>query len=183
MSEDKKDAQTSKTDRTPEEVRKVLVEHYKFEEDDERLDDLVERELSKNKELSTAIRQKRDWRNKAGDLEKKEKPDDKTPSAPSSEVDDILDLQADGYAPAEIKKLKEYSKKMNVSISEVKNDPYIKSGIEAERAKDEAEDATPSPSTRTFKTKAGEKSFGDLSEGERRENFDNLKGKVKKSSE
>ena len=90
-----------------------------------------------------------------------------------SEIDDILSLQADGYSPKEIKTLKVYSKKMNVPLSEVMNDSFIKSGIEAEREKEKVVSATPPPSEGVFLSKEG-KEFSKMDKNEREGNWDKV---------
>lgn len=72
------------------------------------------------------------------------------PPAPQSSVDltKVLQLRSEGYSDAEVLRLSEYSKRMNMPIDEVAKDPFIKSGIEGERARVKAENGTPAPSSR-----------------------------------
>lgn len=87
-----------------------------------------------------------------------------------SEIDDILSLQADGYSAKEIKTLKTYSKKMSVPLSEVMNDPFIKSGINAEREKEKVESATPPPSDSINLSEEG-KEFKKMDKKDREKNW------------
>jgi hypothetical protein len=60
-----------KAKRSRDDVKKVFMETYGFEEDDTRLEKLVDRELAHSKVVSKLIGQKIHWREKAGS-EKKE---------------------------------------------------------------------------------------------------------------
>lgn len=60
-----------KSKRSKEDIRNIFIKDYGFEEDDSRLDNLVERELAHSKIVSKLIGQKVHWREKAG-TEKKE---------------------------------------------------------------------------------------------------------------
>ena len=62
------------------------------------------------------------------------------------DIGEVLALRSEGYSDAEILRMRQYSKKANVSILELAQDPLVKSGIEAERSKAQVEQATPPPS-------------------------------------
>ena len=113
---------------------------------------------------------------KRKEIQKEVKPEVKEET---SEIDDILELQAEGYSPAEIKTIKQYSKRMNANFSEVLKDPYIKSGILAEREKNKTQNATPPSSSRVFTVGDTKKSFSDMNKEERKKAFDSLQLKNK----
>lgn len=90
-------------------------------------------------------------------------------------VEDVLELQEQGYSPGEIKKLATYSKHMNLPLFELVKDDLIKSGIETARAKAKADNAIPEPSNRGFAV--GDKNFMDMSPEERKANYQALMAK------
>lgn len=84
-------------------------------------------------------------------------PIDKPVSQKSEQVDEldvVLALQAEGKTPAEIKTLREYSRRMNKPIHEVAADPILKAGLEALRKQEQTQSAIPSPSKRSFTYKS-----------------------------
>lgn len=124
---------------------------------------------------------------------KEEKPED-TPSAKPtpSKVGDIsitavLDLQAQGFSPIEIKDLNEEAKTMGVPIDTLISNTKYMAGVEASRDKDKVEQATPRPTSsnpiklqggKTFKgVIASEKSTKDDKQKAFEEQRDNILGK------
>ena len=65
---------------------------------------------------------------------------------PSDDLEVALSLLSRGYSDAEVLTARKYARRMGISVEEVINDPFIKSGFEAERAKAKVEQATPAPS-------------------------------------
>ena len=61
-------------------------------------------------------------------------------------LSEALRLRSAGYSDQEVLTLGNYADRLGVSIDEVANDPFIKAGIEAERAKVKSSEATPPPS-------------------------------------
>lgn len=132
------------------------------------------------KPLLTEIARKKHWREKAEkerverlrvEEENKQlkvdlaaKPKD-TPPAQGDDIETVLKLRAEGKTDAEILQLRKYAKRMNTTIDEVAADPFIKAGLDAERAKASVVQGTPSPSNRT--PKIDNKSWGELSAAER----------------
>lgn len=90
-------------------------------------------------------------------------------------VDAVLQLQAEGFGPADILEFKKEALDMGVSIdSLVKNKRFI-SGFRAEKQAIEAEkkgtDATPSSSSRNFFASKDNKTYGQMSKQERETAF------------
>ena len=104
------------------------------------------------------------------------KTEEKPPiSAPSrDELDTVLDLQSKGYTPAEIRKARDYAKRLSMPIDEVLNDEIIKAGFEAERAKIKVDRATPPPSGRTVPYKGA----GKMSEAKTRDEREAAFGEI-----
>jgi|GEM_PF-5627880 len=135
-----------------------------------------------DKTLQTEIARKRHWRDKAQKTieENKKLQEELTkyksaPESPKASPDDIetvLDLRSQGFSDGEVLKLRHYSKKMNTPISEIVNDPFIRAGIESEREKSKIQIATPKPSNRAISV--GGKSWSEMSDKERRENFSKM---------
>ncbi|MBK9272787.1 MAG: hypothetical protein IPM48_14475 [Saprospiraceae bacterium] len=85
-------------------------------------------------------------------------------------IESVLDLRTKGYSDAEILAFNKYAKKMNVPISEIIEDPFIKAGIEAERQKAKVEQTTPNPSNGTMTVKG--KTWAQMTPEERKMNYD-----------
>lgn len=92
-----------------------------------------------------------------------------TPESPkiSDDIEDKVDLRLSGYSRDEIALMETYAKGRGQRLSEVKNDPFVISGIEGLRAKAKVAAATPPPSkgSSTVKGKEGPKSFTDWKQG------------------
>jgi hypothetical protein len=150
-------------------------------------ENLIEDEdLKKN--LQTVVAQKKHFREKhqkvmqefedykkahPDTVEKKEVVPVAEPEKNTSQSDDIetvLDLRAKNYSDSEILTLRKYAKKMNTPIAEIIEDPFIKSGIEAERQKAKVEQNTPNPSAGTFTAKG--KTWAQMTPDERKTNYD-----------
>lgn len=144
------------------------------------------------KPLLTEVARKKHWREKAqkeAEARKKleeelqkyreapAKAPEKIPSKPQESVDEmdvVLQLNSEGYSPSEIRDLRAKAKRYNVPISDLVNDPLVKAGLEASRAKAKSTEATPAPSSRSSKLSVGNKSWSDMNDGERRANFDKI---------
>ncbi len=140
-----------------EEIKKEIIEKYGFdpEEHEELIEKLTNDKLEDRKRLSTAIKQKRSWRDKFKSTEKSVVKTDKevkqkiNPSDIDSLVEaklneklrekEINDLDFD----EEIKKqIETYAKVNNVGIKEATNSNYIKFLIKENKEKEVIDDAT-----------------------------------------
>jgi len=63
---------------------------------------------------------------------------------------------------------------MDLSFGEVLQDPYIKSGIEAERSRTQTQEATPSPSSKVYSVGDTKKSFREMNKDEAKDAFNKL---------
>jgi hypothetical protein len=101
-------------------------------------------------------------------------------SAPQQDdIETVLQMRAEGYSDKEVLTLRSYAKRMNTPIHEVAKDPFIMSGILAEREKARSLSASPSPSTQPFVGKTG-KSYKDMTSEERKEHFADITAKFRK---
>ena len=147
-------------------IRTQIISDYGFDEDDdkEKIDKLVKKEVDHKKSLSTVIGQKRKYR----DLVNKPKETPKTdPPTPKEEKGKDLDKAIakaietskldDMEYPDDLKKAIAQVAKINeISVRSAVADPYIKAKIELWEKKKEAEE---SALNRT--NKSGKKSSGD----------------------
>lgn len=108
---------------------------------------------------------------------KQPKAPQQTPQEPKTDdIESVLSLRAKGHSDAEILTLRKYARKMGVSIDEVMNDPFIMSGIEAERAKAKVDSNTPPPSSRSVTLR--EKPVDQLSDKDIADNYQELMSKA-----
>lgn len=141
-------------DSKEDEIRTTLAEELGLSEDEdsEKLDKLVAREIEHRKTLSTAVRQKIDWRTKAqGDgkgkpAPKKEKIDLSDPEAIRKEAEaaaeaklEERDLSEMEYSDKVKEQIKKVAKLNGTSVRVAAKDPYIQSMV-AEEAKQAAID-------------------------------------------
>jgi len=160
-------------------IRSEVIEKYGLNEDDnsELIDKLVGDFKEGRKNLSTAIRQKIDWRTKAqtpkGEKQevKPQEPAQKT--TPPTSVEDIDKLVGEKFEERDLasmelsdelkSEVKAYAKAKKISYREAAKSEYITflKGKEDERIK--AEEASASSSGKSIKAK---RDFGNLSEGE-----------------
>lgn len=158
-------------DRSEDEIRSSVVEQYKLnsEEQSELIDSLVTDKLEDQKKLSTAIRQKRDWREKAEkpaevQTDKKEEDIPQTPKTDFNEEDILKKMEASveaKFAEKELnslglsdelkKEVKSFAKVNDVSINEAMESSYVQFRKSEEEEKVEAEDASISPSHKSAK--------------------------------
>lgn len=145
-------------------IRTQIISEYGFNEDDdkERIDKLVQKEMGYKKSLSTAIGQKRKYRDEFTKLKtsKVEQPKSEDLSKDfDKKLNEALekrDLEALDY-PDDIKKAIAQVAKINeTSVKNATSDPYVQAKIEAWNKKKEAEEAA---LNRT--NKGGKKSPGD----------------------
>lgn len=131
-----------------EEVREKLSSELGLSEEDNKdlLDKLVTKELDSHKKLSTAVRQKIDWRTKATDGQSTDKPPTKTAKAVGVSLEDVSkaaeeaaekkfaerDLNEMSHSDSIKEQIKKVSTLSNVSIRKAAEDPYIVSLIETE---------------------------------------------------
>ena len=123
------------------EVRNSIIEKFELDEEDNKdlIDKLVISEGEAHKNLSTAIKQKRNWREKAtAKIEPKVPEGTPQPSQPKSEdsvnvdqkIKDILeerDLDSlNSISDADKKELKAYAKSANISIKEATKTDFFK---------------------------------------------------------
>lgn len=170
MEEEKKENLNSQNeDDVNDDINDDFSEEEKLEDENSDLSDeeKIKALEEKNKQLFQRAK-KAELKNKEDRNRKENIPDKK--DIPS-EIDDILSLQADGYSAKEIKTFKEYSKKMGISVGEVKDDPFIRGGIEAEREKEKVESATP-PSSDGVSLSKEQKEFKKMNRDDREKNWD-----------
>ena len=86
-------------------------------------------------------------------------------------VDAVLELQSEGFSPKDILEFKKEAQDMGVSIDTlVKNKRFIagfKAEKDADKAKDNATNATPSGSSRSFFASDSKKEFKDMNKQEK----------------
>lgn len=92
-----------------------------------------------------------------------------TPAAPLDELDAVLELQSKGFSPNEVREAKAFAKRTGQTLNAVASDKYFTAGIEADRAKQSVEQATPAPSSRTLSV--GNKTWAEMTPDERKANF------------
>ena len=158
-----------------EDIRSQTIEKYGLNEDDnsELIDKLVEGEKEGQKKLSTAIRQKVDWRTKAQTPKEEEKevkpqePAPKTQPVSSEEIDKMVgekfeerDLASMDLSDELKSEVKAYAKAKGISYREAAKSPYFDfiKGKEDERI--QADEASNSSSGKTIRAK---RDFGNLS--------------------
>lgn len=177
---------SNETEFKPEELEKDSGEMEEFAN---QLDDEL------RKPLLTEIARKKHWREKAKkETEERQKLEEelkkyrepvaeaqKNPSPkPQEQVDEmdvVLQLNSEGYSPSEIRDLRAKAKRYNVPISDLVNDPLVKSGLEATRAKAKSEQATPAPSNRSSGISVEGKSWSEMKPEERAANFSKIMAK------
>jgi len=158
-----------------EDIRSQTIEKYGLSEDDnsELIDKLVEGEKEGQKKLSTAIRQKVDWRTKAQTPKEEEKevkpqePAPKTQPVSSEDIDKMVgekfeerDLASMDLSDELKSEVKAYAKAKGISYREAAKSPYFDfiKGKEDERI--QADEASNSSSGKTIRAK---RDFGNLS--------------------
>jgi hypothetical protein len=97
------------------------------------------------------------------------------------DMEDIVDLRVSGYSKEEIDTVKAFARGRGISsLSEAVKDPFITAGIKAQREAQKREDAQPAPAQRTAPQRHSNKPFGEMTEDERRQNFEKLKAKAQR---
>lgn len=97
------------------------------------------------------------------------------------DMEDIVDLRVSGYSKEEIETVKAFARGRGIaSLSEAVKDPFITAGIKAQREAQKREDAQPAPAQRTAPQRQSNKSFAEMTEDERRQNFEKLKAKAQR---
>ena len=168
-------------------IRTQVISEYGFDEeiDKERIDKLVQKEISYKKSLSTAIGQKRKYReeytklssSKVDDGAKNFKPEDLDKHV--NEVLEKRELESLEY-PDDIKKaISQVAKIEGVSIRKAMSEPYVAAKIEAYNKKKEAEEAALGRSDKSGKGKHSEDPLTppdvDLATEEGRKEYDKWK--------
>ena len=166
---------------TNEDLKKEIIEKYGFNEEDneELIEKLLEDKLEERKKLGTAIKQKRNWREKFNTIkpeekeikkEIKEENKDSKISLSQTEIDALVEKRLnEKFDEKEIdsadlsdelkKEAKNYAKVNEVTIKEALKSDYIQYKIEKEKDKVEIDDA--SISNKHDKTKSN-KNFKDM---------------------
>jgi len=161
-----------------EDIRSQIIEKYGLNEDDnsELIDKLVEDNKEGHKNLSTAIRQKIDWRTKAQtpkEEKKEEKPQEPAPKTQPVSVEELDKMVGEKFEERDLasmdlsdelkSEVKAYAKAKKISYREAAKSEYFNfiKGKEDERIK--AEEASASSTGKTIKAK---QDFGNLGEGE-----------------
>jgi preprotein translocase subunit SecD len=154
------------------------------------IDDTLIEDEDLKKNLQTVVAQKKHYREKYQkvnseyeeykkthpDTQTIEKKEDKPVTQPtetkasSDDIETVLEMRAKGYSDSELLTLRKYAKRMSVPISEIADDPLIKSAIEVERQKAKVEQNTPTPSSGTQTVKG--KTWAQMSSDERKANYE-----------
>ena len=106
------------------------------------------------KKLKTAIAQKKHWRKKA--TQEIKKPEEIVEAPPevekpqSIDVNTLLELQAAGHSPADIKNLSSMADSMKVSIDVLMENETFMAGFNAKKQEEEATNKTPVSANRTI---------------------------------
>jgi len=157
-------------DRSEDEIRSSVMEQYELndEEQSELIDKIVEDKIKDQKNLSTAIRQKRDWREKAekpaeAPMEQKEE-EIPQPQTNLNEEEILKKMEAKveaKFAEKELnslglsdelkEKVKTFAKVNSVSIDEAVNSSYIQFERGEEEAAAKADDASISSTRKSAK--------------------------------
>lgn len=185
--------------KSEDEIRAQVIEQYELDEDDnsDLIDKLVKDKVADQKRLSTAIKQKRGWREKATKApEKKEEiaPEKKKEDLKGSITDEDIDKKVDAKLVKrdldsldvsdelrrEVKKFVEFH---GVSVAEAMKDPYIKFKKNEEDEKVRAEEAAAGGKRRSQSSKQDFSSMGpkdfDLTTEEGRKGWDEYKNWLK----
>ena len=137
--------QEALTDAKEDDLRTTLAEELglSVDEDGDKLDKLVAREMKNRKLLSTAIRQKIDLRTKLTGAKPAVKPGSKVPldeAAVRAEAESAVearleqrDLDDMEYSDAVKSEIKKVAKLQGISVRKAANDPYIQHVVEAEK--------------------------------------------------
>ena len=139
-----------------EEVRDTIISEYGFNEDDdaERIDKMVEKEMDNAKKLSSAIGQKIKQREKVKELEiqlgeKKETPPTKTEVKTDDDLDKKLnerfekkELDNLEYSDELKDEIQKVAKLQNISIKQALRDPYIAFKLEEYGNEQKADEAS-----------------------------------------
>ncbi len=176
------------------EVRAAVIEEYGFDQDEdaERIEKAVQKELNHRKSLSQAIGQKIKHRTEAEKLRTTVKPSEKQVNAEDfdKQLDEKLterleqrDLDSLTY-PEDLKKeIQKVAKAQGISIKAASQDPYIQFKIDAFEKEKKAEDASLSRSNKS----GGKKTYTfdappdvDMSTKEGRDEYDQWVEAMKK---
>lgn len=94
------------------------------------------------------------------------------------DLEEILNIRMDGHSRDEVEYMKAVAKHQGKKLTEVVNDPFIRAGVEGLRSKNKSQSATPSPSSRPNMSSSSKgKTFAEMSEDERKTNFDKVRSK------
>ncbi len=100
------------------------------------------------------------------------------PTSSDDDLEDVVDILVKGHTREELKYMRAFAQYQNKRLSEVANDPFVRSGIEGLRARSKTDAATPAPSSRpAVVASPSGKSFKDMTGDERRANFDQIRSK------
>lgn len=149
--------ETALKEATQEEVKKELIDKYQLDEteNEDLINTLVTEKLDERKRLSTAIKQKRNWRDKATTKEPEKKEEKKVDFDPSKmdeiiaqKVNEQLDkgvLEKESLSDELKDEVKGYAKLKNISLSKALESEYIKFQLSQAEKKAREEGASISP--------------------------------------
>ena len=137
------------------EIRQQIIEKYGLDEIEQPdlIDQLVEEHMETKKKLSTAIKQKRKWREEA--QKKVSSKEEKSEEIPSSDVEKLLeaaidtrldqrDLDASGISDELKQEVRDYAKARRIRIKDALNSEYVGFLKEKEEQKKKEEEASTS---------------------------------------
>lgn len=170
------------------EIRDSVVKEFGFdpEEDKERIDKLVAKEMGYKKNLSTAIGQKVKYREKANANKSANPPKPESKEDDSTDVDSKIEaalekdrLEAMGYPDDINEVIKNIAKINKISVRKAAQDPYAQSRIETWKKDNGADEAAVNRNDKSGKggSKAGDDEIPDfdLTTEEGRKSWDEWK--------
>lgn len=145
--------------------------------DDESQDDYIARLKSQNQQLYARLKKSKSEPEKKSEVKETKTTEDFT-------VNTLLDLQAQGFSPAEIKAIVDESKDLGISVSKVvSNEKFMKgfkSHFDEIKKKDDFNKATPSSTGGSTLAEIGKKPVKDMTADEKQGAFEKLTNKFRK---
>lgn len=145
--------------------------------DGESQDDYIARLKSQNQQLYARLKKK-------SEPEKKEEKPKETKDTQDLTVNTLLDLQAQGFSPAEIKAIVDESKDLGVSVSKVVSNEKFMAGFKSHfdeiKKKEDFNKSTPSSTGGSTLAEIGKKPVKDMNSDEKQAAFEKLTNKFKK---
>lgn len=152
------------TPKGEDEIRQEVIDTYKFDAEKQKdvIDGITKDKLSQQEALGTAIRQKKDWRQKADDFEKgknfyKKNPPENQPAPQPKEVGETNQEYEDRLSKLEIATIGEASEEIikevrrvrklepDKSYKEIYDSDYIQFKVNAEKEAKDLDNASISP--------------------------------------